>query len=81
MPAFGKNTGKMIIYFHKAFDTVQLTSIMAALEQCGIDYLYTRLIEPKSSNATTTVKLYEITGKIKWVAEFDKGTPFRLYFS
>ena len=55
----------VFVDFHKAFDTVELASIIAALEQCRIDYRYTRLIEYIYSNATTTVKLHETTGKIK----------------
>jgi len=55
----------VFVDFHKAFDTVELSSIIAALEQCRIDYRYTRLIEYIYSNATTTVKLHETTEKIK----------------
>lgn len=55
----------VFIDFHKAFDTIELTSIIAALEQCRIDYRYTRLIEYIYSNAITTVKLHETTDKIK----------------
>ncbi|XP_030760917.1 uncharacterized protein LOC115886027 [Sitophilus oryzae] len=38
---------------------------IAALEQGRVDYRYTRLIEYIYSNATTTVKLHETTGKIE----------------
>lgn len=55
----------VFIDFQKAFDTVELTSIIAALEQGRVDYRYTRLIEYIYSNATTTVKLHETTDKIE----------------
>ncbi|XP_030755289.1 uncharacterized protein LOC115881780 [Sitophilus oryzae] len=55
----------VFVDFQKAFDTVELTSIIAALEQGRVDYRYTRLIEYIYSNATTTVKLHETTDKIE----------------
>lgn len=51
--------------FHKAFDTVELTAIIKALNECRIDHRYTNVIKNIYNNATTTINLHSQTKKIK----------------
>lgn len=51
--------------FHKAFDTVELDAVLGALQECRVDYRYTRLIYNIYKNATMMVKLHENTNPIR----------------
>lgn len=51
--------------FHKAFDTIEMDAILHSLQECRIDYRYTRLIYNIYSNATMMVKLHENTDPIQ----------------
>lgn len=50
--------------FHKAFDSIELESIIEALNESRIDSRYTKLIYNIYKNATTTVQLHETSKPI-----------------
>ena len=47
--------------FQKAFDTVEPKAVLSALQECRVDYRYTKLIYNIYKNAKVTVKLHENT--------------------
>lgn len=53
-----------LIDFHKAFDTVELKTVMQALQEGRIDFRYSKLIYNIYKNATMTVRLFENTDRI-----------------
>lgn len=55
----------IFIDFEKAFDTVELPAIKAALDQARIDYRYTKLINYIYLNATASIRLHDTTNKFK----------------
>lgn len=53
----------IFIDYEKAFDSIELQTILEALNQSRIDYRYTSLIRNIYKNATSNVRLYEDTEK------------------
>ena len=53
----------VFIDFQKAFDMIEMDSILAALSQCRVDYRYSRLIHNIYSNSTASVRLHKDTEK------------------
>lgn len=54
----------VFVDFHKAFDTVEPSAILKTLQECRVDYRYTKLIYNIYKNATMVVKLRENTERI-----------------
>jgi len=66
------------IDFEKAFDSVELWSILDSLDECRIDSRYTRTIKHIYMNATSCVKLHKTTDKFqigKGVRQGDTISP------
>lgn len=55
----------VIVDFHKVLETIELDSIMQALEATGIGYRYSNFIQNIYNNAPMTVKLFENTKHTK----------------
>lgn len=55
---YNKPLNLLLIDFQKAFDTVDLSAIITALEECRIDSKYTNLIKHIYDNVTASVRLY-----------------------
>jgi len=55
----------IFIDFEKAFDSVELWSIMDSLDECRIDSRYTRLIKYIYEHATSSVKMHKHTDKFQ----------------
>jgi len=55
----------IFIDFEKAFDSVEIWSILESLNECRVDSRYSNLIRNVYENATSCVKLHENTSKFK----------------
>lgn len=55
----------VFVDFHEAFDTIELNSILEALQVCHLDYWHSNLIHSISKNATIIIKLHETTNQIR----------------
>lgn len=60
---YNKPLALIFIDFKKAFDTVELPSILNALNECRVDHRYTELLHNIYRNATGCVKLHALTKK------------------
>ena len=63
----------LFIDFHKAFDTIELKAILDALNDCRVDFRYSRLIYNIYKNATMSVRLHEASNHIEIEREMRQG--------
>ena len=66
----------LFIDFHKAFDTIELKAILDALNDCRVDFRYSRLIYNIYKNATMSVRLHEASNHIQIGKGVRKGALY-----
>lgn len=59
------NLALAFVDYEKAFDTIEMQPILKALDDCRIDTRYSNLLKNIYKNATSTIKLQEISQKIQ----------------